>query len=432
MSLIHENSSDCVKSELDLFAVPLTQTSIESGRYVEIGPLSSLDRGTVEFKITGSESEYLDLSDTYIVVKAKITEADGTVCANDAEIGPVNNFLHSLFKQVDLTLGDTLVSASSDTYAYRAYIETLLSYGSEAKESQLTAGLWYKDSSAHMAVHDDNAGYAKRKALAVSSAVLEMVGRLHVDMMFQPRYLLNGVNAKVRLVQNAPSFCLMGAANAPQKVKLLDCKLMVRQVKVSSAVQLAHERALDIGNVKYPIRRVECKSYTIAAGLRSSSEDNLFSGQLPNRIVFGMVTNDAYTGSTETNPFNFRHFGVNNITLTVDGRQLPCKPLEPNWNSNEYIQSYMTLFSGTGQQFKDDGNHISREEYKSGYTLWAYDLTPDLDEAGHAQLIRQGTVSLNLKFAGALTNSVNVVVYGEFENIIEIDKHRQVIVDYTS
>ena len=432
MSLIHPQSCDCMKSELDLFGVPMTQTSVESGRFVEIGPLNPLDRGTIEFKIPGSVSEYLDLSDSYIVVKAKITEADGTACANDVEIAPVNNFLHSLFKQVDLTLGDTVVSASSDTYAYRAYIETLLSYGSEAKESQLTASLWYKDKSGQMAVHANNTGYTKRKALAISSGVMEMVGRLHIDMMHQDRYLLGGVDVKIRLVQNAPAFCLIGAANATQKVQIMDCKLMVRHVKVSSAVQLAHERALEIGNVKYPIRRVECKSYTIPAGQRSSNEDYLFSGQLPNRLVFGMVTNDAYVGSTATNPFDFRHFGVNNITLSVDGHQLPAKPLEPNWTTNEYIQSYMTLFSGTGQMFKDDGNHISREEYKAGYTLWAYDLTPDLDESDHTQLIRQGIVSLKLKFAAALTNSINVIVYGEFENLIEVDKNRRVIADFSS
>jgi hypothetical protein len=30
-------------------------------------------------------------------------------------------------------------------YPYRAYIETLFSYGPAAKESQLTGVMWYKD-----------------------------------------------------------------------------------------------------------------------------------------------------------------------------------------------------------------------------------------------------------------------------------------------
>ena len=34
-------------------------------------------------------------------------------------------------------------------YPYRAYIETLLSYGPAAKESQLTGVMWYKDTPGH-------------------------------------------------------------------------------------------------------------------------------------------------------------------------------------------------------------------------------------------------------------------------------------------
>ncbi len=134
MSLIHSQSCDCAKSELDLFAVPLAQTSIEDGRWVERSPLSSIDSRNIEFKITGSESKYLDFANTYIVVKVKLTNADGRNLEADKDVGPVNLFLHSIFKQVDLVLGDTLVSHSEDTYSYRSYLETLLSYGVDAKK----------------------------------------------------------------------------------------------------------------------------------------------------------------------------------------------------------------------------------------------------------------------------------------------------------
>ncbi len=430
MSLIHSQSCDCAKSELDLFAVPLTQTSIEDGRWVERSPLSSVTSGHIEFKITGSESKYLDFANTYIVVKAKIVEADNANMDAGTDVGPVNLFLHSIFKQVDLVLGDTLVSHSEDTYSYRAYLETLLSYGVDAKKSQLTAALWYKDTSTHMGAHADNTGYQKRKGIAAESTVIEMCGKLHLDLMFQDRYLLNGVDAKIKLVQNSPTFCLIGEAGSTQKFVLLDVKLMLRQVEVSSAVQLAHERALQDANAKYPIRRVICKSYNIGNGVRTHKEENLFTGQLPKRIVIGMVTNEAYSGSITTNPYKFEPFGVQEINLSVDGHHM--EPLQPNFTSNEYIQSYLSLFSGTGHVFKDDGNDISREEYKSGYTLWAFDLTPDMDESGHVQLVQQGVVSLNLKFGAALANAITVVTYAEFENLIEVDKHRQVIFDYSS
>jgi len=62
-------------------------------------------------------------------VKAKITQNVGANLQVDAEVGPVNLLLHSLFSQVDISLNGTLITASTNTYPYRAIIETLLTYG---------------------------------------------------------------------------------------------------------------------------------------------------------------------------------------------------------------------------------------------------------------------------------------------------------------
>jgi hypothetical protein len=45
----------------------------------------------------------------------------------------VNNFLHSLFKQVDVFLKEKQVTQATGTYAYCAYLETLLNYGRPQK-----------------------------------------------------------------------------------------------------------------------------------------------------------------------------------------------------------------------------------------------------------------------------------------------------------
>ena len=77
MAFIHENSCECAKSELDLFAVPPTQTSIESGMYVEYHPISSLSNGApIEFDVSSSGDDYIDLTNSLLHVRAKIIKAD--------------------------------------------------------------------------------------------------------------------------------------------------------------------------------------------------------------------------------------------------------------------------------------------------------------------------------------------------------------------
>jgi len=435
MAFAHEMSCECTKSELDLFSVPPTQTSMEQGSWVEYHPLTTVSDGSpIEFDISGSGEDYIDFANTMLYVKAKLTAADGTALADDAAVGPVNLFLHSLFSQVDISLNGTLITASTNTYPYRAMLETLLSYGEDAKKSQLTSALFYKDQADRMdsVDFDDDAvneGLFKRRALAVESRTFDMMGRLHADIFFQDRYMLNEVSVKIKLVRSKDAFCLMGATGC--KVKIIHASMFVRKVKLMPSVFLAHVKTLERGTAKYPIRRVVCKSFTIPQNYLDVSHEKLFSGQLPTRVVIGLVSNRAFNGHLQSNPFNFRHFDLSEIALYLDGQQQHAvRPIQPNYEDGQYIRAYDSLFGGTGRLYKDEGLFISREDYGGGYALYAFDLTADLGEDDHFSLVRQGSVRLALKFAVALPTTVTVVAYAEFENVIEVDRDRNVVFDF--
>ena len=92
------------------------------------------------------------------------------------------------------------------------------------------------------------------------------------------------------------------------KIHISDCKIFVRKVKLSPSVFVAHAKALERGNAKYPLHRVVCKTFTVPRGNLDCSQENLFSGQLPTRLVIGCVDNDAFNGNYGTNPFNFKQY----------------------------------------------------------------------------------------------------------------------------
>ena len=150
MSFVHSSSEECTKSELDLFSITPTQVTLEKGHWVDHLPVSSAaEGGSITFLCPGTE-DYVDLAKTIWVVRAKVTKANGDDLDADERLGVVNNFLHSLFKQVDVFLKEKQVMQAAGTYAYRTYLETLLNYGPAAKESQLTSGMFYKDTAGKM------------------------------------------------------------------------------------------------------------------------------------------------------------------------------------------------------------------------------------------------------------------------------------------
>ena len=484
MSYVHPFSKRCDKSEVDLFRVPPTQQSLERGRWIDYAPLSSVENANsaITFLIAGTD-EYIDLSKTILTVTGKITKKDGTskLDGNDqSNVGPVNNFLHSLFRQVDVYLNGKQVTPAMGTYAYRSYIETLLNYDVSAKQSQFSSALYYKDTPGQMdkvgalassttlnyrtaqgtggpsaekdaseklyVPESGNVGFAKRHQFIKNGNRFVLSGPIFADIFMTDRLLLNMMDLKVVLNRSSDAFSLMEIGNSPAiepKVQLSDVVLKVRKVKVDQSVSDGVERMLKQTPALYPIRRVECKILTIPANLPNVRQDNIFSGIIPNSFVVGLVHVDATTGEYDKNPYNFQHFGVTSVSLTANGQEIPFKlltlkyPKDANGKIDpandtelDFDEAYNTLFSGTGKIYSNAGLDITREDYPGGYALYAFDLTPDMcKSADYFNTVQRGTLTLALTFGDSKDHAIGMVCYGDFENIVRIDSERNAIYD---
>lgn len=432
MAFLHTHSCECLKSELELFTLPPTQTTIEATQCVHYKPISSLtDDSPIEFVIPGQGDEYIDLAHTMLSLRVQI-RSSAVKPDPSIKVGPVNNLLHSMFNQIDVFLNQKLVSPPNNAYAYRAYIETLLNYGFGAKSSHLTSVLWYTDTASKMDdLADGNGGLVNRRSYLQSGETTDLLGHLHCDIFNQDRFLINGVEMRLRLVRTSNAFCLMTTSN-DYSIHITDASLLVRRAKIAPSILLAHARALSKSTAKYPLTRVEVKAISMHAGIYGDTLDNVILGQLPKRIIIGFVDNKAFNGDRALNPFNFKNYNINYLSLYVDGVQIPSRPLQPSF-SDLYIDAYHTIFSGTGIHFLNQGNCISRSAYPWGYALFAFDLTPDLSANSntHWNLVRHGSVRIEVRFGNALSSTVNCIVYAEYDNVVEIDSSRQVIVDFS-
>ena len=485
MSYVHPFSKRCDKSEIDLFSVPPTQQSLERGRWIGYAPLSSVENtdSPINFLVTGTD-EYIDLSKTILTVTGKIVKDNESVLdgANQANVAPVNNFLHSLFKQVDVYLNGKQVTPAMGTYPYRAYIETLLNYDVSAKESQFSSGLYYKDTATKMdevgslpsektvnnisAVDHTtgaltkttvkvtvpgtgNQGFAKRSQFIQNSKQFVLSGPIFADIFMTNRLLLNMMDLRVVLNRSSNTFCLMDLTDKANpvvkpKVQLSHVELKIRKVKLDQTVSEGIERTLKQTPALYPIRRVECKILTVPQNLPSTRQDNIFSGLIPKTFVVGFVTADAAGGVYGKNPYNFAHFGVTTLSLTANGEEIPFKQLTLKYpkkangeidttagedDALDFDEAYNTLFSGTGKIYSNAGLDIDRDDYPGGFALYAFDLTPDMCKSSqYFNTVQHGSLSLALTFKSQ-SEPLALVCYGDFENVIRIDAERNAIYD---
>ncbi len=458
MSIIHEHSAECSLSPLEWFCIPPTQTAVDKTYDVDYQPLTTIrDGAPIEFYIPASTEEYLDLKNSRLHVTCRIVKKDGSNCEANVEVAPINDLFNSLWSNIELFLNDRLISHSNNTHGYTSIISHLIHDSEESLHSERSMRLIYKDTAGSINstaaknpnydnlvtgfhLNDDgtllaeeagNAGLHQRYLHTRLSQEVMLSGGLRMDLFEQNRYLPNGISMKLRLHRQKDEFLLM-AANNHFKVEVTEAFLTLRKVKVSPGILLGHTDALMKSPAKFPITRKECKVLAIPIGFQSFVKDNIFLGQLPKRLVIGMVHNTAFAGAVTSNPYNFEHFNLNYMQLYTDGEPVLSKPLKLNFDDGKYLDAFEALSKSFDKLDGEKSSIIKREDWSRGYSLFAFDLTPDYDGDDHYPLIRHGNLRLEMNFAATLSQTINVIVYAEFDNIIEISNNRNIQFDYTS
>jgi len=270
--------------------------------------------------------------------------------ADTAKIGPVNNFFHSIFQQVQVKFRGTPVENSNSSYAYKAYLQNLL-YASEEQKTFIlynemfeadTPGFFEKteiDIPKHeLAVEQAKATWVlpkntinegfiirRKRFFSTNSKEVELVGKLHLDLASTPKYYLNLIEVEIALTRANEKFYLIGDSNVTDKyvVNIRSARLHSRVVAINPDIGLAHTTGLLKANAIYPYEHVIVNSTPIVAGSNKLIISNIHNGIYPNAIYIGFVDSRGFAGTLNYNPFNFQHFYLKEILVTVGATNMP-------------------------------------------------------------------------------------------------------------
>lgn len=365
------------------------------------------------------------------MITIQVVNWDDSFLSEKDEISTCNNFLHSCFQHIEVTINNQVVSSSNNDYMYQAYFEAFLSYNSSGESSYGPCSLFYRDTN-NGKLDDSNIGYAKRKQFIKKSQAVQLIGKLRFDLASQTRYILNDTSVNIALTRSPDNFCLLFKPSADSKtlnpkVKFLDASFFVRKQQLYTSLTLSHQKLLMSGlSAQYPMKISDVKTFTIPKSNQSFVEENIFRGSIPNKIVLALVSNEAHNGSYETNPFVFDHFNLNYLALTVNNIPIPIRAMNLDFNSNQYMLPYYLLLKALNVASENDGIVINREDYARGNTIYAFDLHQINTSDTTMTLQTSGSVRVELKFSKPLDDAVTLICYSESESILSLDKYRQV------
>ena len=348
MTTLHPLSHGTPLSEFDIFSVPPTQLSVVNDLETEHRPLQIIgDDRLVQFEFTTAPNEYVKWTETelYIKLRFKIISAEKIIREDWGKFAPERNFMHSMIQSMYLSINGSLVSKSSLTYAYRAYIDNMIGYSKEAKEGHLSSVLWEDGGTTmryyptinendklddvaadEVSVAQDGSTQARGTQTAVDKSYIydyrigdyfDMRGKLCLDLAQQGRAMLGGLKFKLELRLHSPESAFVILDNT-KKMKIAwdisEMKVIVHRTIVSDGTLAAHMRALQHATAKYPITRHEVQVATLNPGLLDVMLDRVFTGQLPRRVLVGFVKAASFRGNFSGHNFYFEHLNINHLS----------------------------------------------------------------------------------------------------------------------
>ena len=452
MSLMNESSPVTSLPEYDIYALPAVQTTVESTIVTEHRPISVLNSGGhIEFLITTGINEYIIPKDTLLFVKLRVllNKADKTEVKETDwnNVSIINNFLNSLWQQIDIAIGDTQTTVSLQTYSWKSYFENSLGYSDDSKKAFLSAGGWFTNElyDTPHSVNSLRSEYIKHKTPEGvekdkdkewnTGKYFELFGKLNFDLAFQPRALIGGCKIRIRLIPNQSEFFFICSdSNLIPKIEFNEIALNITRAKVNQEIVLAHHKALQVSPARYPITRTDVRTTTINSGTLNATLENVMNGQLPRRCFICFVSNEAYNGSYKKNPFYFNHYDINFLACYLNGDQFPRKAFQPDFENGLYLREYIEFFRAMNEMHTDTHITINRNDYLKGRTIFGFNFSPDLSNGsgidGYISQGKLGTMRLEIHFKKALTETINVLIFSEFDNIILIPEDRNAIIDY--
>jgi hypothetical protein len=386
----------------------------------------------VSFFIRGTE-HWIDFSQSYFQASGEIIGSSTTKVAatgedlkagsTDPEFFIEQNFWHSIFASIDVTINDVSVTYNNSNYPYIAYFNNLFNLSSDQTKTIGALSLWTETDAA-------------RKNSIISGNKLSGIFQLKIPLFMRMKNLYSFLNTNIKLnrVSNPAFYFRWGASPSGYSFKLTNIILKARKIKVTDSWNQFYESFLASDQlIRYIYKDFRVLTKTYAGYGNEIIEDNLFHGEKPSRLIFGFVENDAFTGAKTKKPFSFINMSskIKEVGVLVNGQLFPHPMIKTDFETKDTFEAYHLLMASVQAISSPDPPIITKTDFDSGVsTLFSFNLSPDqFSSVDQKTFFNQpASVRIHVKFsAGDSTKAVTLVVYYEMQTEMAFNKTRQVI-----
>ena len=393
--------------------------------YLPVNSLTSsrLEESYLEFIISPSEKEFINLDSILLELKIKITLKEGGELKEgeeESELTVIDGLGHTIISRCNVYLNGTPVETSTSKGIYE-YCKTIISLGDEEYKHLGMLNL-YKPQDANI-VDGVEEGYFAAPHAEESNIidrcknVIQTLAPLRLDIANGDFYLLDNVEMRIRIDLQPASYIILSHQPEKFSYSLQLAKLHVERVTPSTNALLSLNSSMlkDHSQIEYIFDRPVVKNFVINSGMNQFVQENIFNGFIPSKLIIFFVSQDGNTGNYKRNPLHFHHRYVNSIRLDVNG-QLHAV------SEGSFPNNYALFLHNT---IKTCGsvNKITYTNFPSGRSIFAFDLSESsCDDT--LRVDKAGNLRLRIEFGQTLSENVHAYIIGTFSASVKIDSNR--------
>ena len=117
--------------------------------------------------------------------------------------------------------------------------------------------------------------------------------------------------------------------------------------------------------------------------------------------------------------------------LRKNGNAVPYEKISLDFDNKKYDEGYFSFLQSSGLLYRNGGPNISYEQFANGYAIYGFDFSSDPSPDNRClDLIQEGKLGLDITLKEGSSVPVTIIVYLEYDKLIEIDKDKNVTTNY--
>jgi len=396
-------------SNLDLFKNPSTNAGVISSEFHPVYPYNPLTekKTPVIFCIQGTGLHFLRLDKSFIHCECQITKKDGTDITTADNIGINEDIGSSIFQSVECLVNSYSVIRSNPFYPYVNNFSNLIRFTEGRNHSESSAQLYIMDTK-HDVFNSTNTGFTSRRKYTDLSSKFDFVRPLHISLANTNRPIPPETNIYLSFQRSPDNFVLVGgqadvpegsgASKTPEQeyiLNILKCTLYLNKIILHPNLVRRHQALVNSGKPYiYPVKHVDCKGFSIAAGITEYNTEILFPQNSPQLLGLCFITQASQFGSIKKNPFYFGLHGLASASVLLDFNNSTYRTVQLGDSENTSVLGYYSLYQSLNHPHAGLG--ISRQMYSIKSEI-IFDLLPNNIE-NTLTPVQKSQLRLELKF----------------------------------